>query len=192
MNKARWVNPVLIGLIFGAGPLLNCRRPSDPQVANGTLHETATIDVGEYTTLIVPEMVVVQEAHHARVVEIHLEKELAFHGHPPHPIRIEEARDYFGIARKEEDEAIVLATYGEWSSKEGGASIRIRVSTPPGMAVVKRPRLSGPDSQAKPSSDSAWTDLLDSAQFRRCYWYTATSAAPDWTCLQTTPVQTHQ
>jgi hypothetical protein len=188
MNKRLLITLIVVGTTVAAGLLLSCRPPQKSNVTNGTLHETATLDIAGYALLVVPETATIQQVKNATHVEIHLEKELAFHGHPPHPLDIKNARDYFGIATKDENEAILLATYGEWSSKEGGASIRLRIIVPEGTAVTQRAGLDGPDSQAKPRDDVGWTDLFDSPQFARCYWYTTIAPTTNWTPIQTTPV----
>ncbi len=162
--------------------MLSCRSTApSPAVENGVIRETGRLDVSGITTLIIPETATVRVGTASNRVEIRMEKELTFFGHPPHPMDIRKARDYLGCAYKKEGDTVTLATYGEWSSMEGGAQVRLLLLVPPGIAVARRPDLSGDNSIAKPADAFAWMELIDSPQFRRCYWYTAPNPAADWT-----------
>ncbi len=185
MNKSLFIRLGLIGIIITAGLLFDCGAPSNPEVTNGTLHETAELDISGYSSVVVPETATVEKRKGAGHIEIQMEKEVDFHGHPPHPLRIEKARDYFGVASRKEGDALVLGTYGEWSSIEGGAYVRMLVVVPEEIVVLKRADLSGENSRAKPPDDnSGLAALIDSPEFRRCYWYTAISPAPGWTRVE--------
>lgn len=113
MNRTALVCIALGGAILVVAVLVRWVSPLDPPITNGVLRETARLDVSDYVSIVVPETATVERGKQTSCVEILLEKELAFRGHPPSPVHIERARDYFGAAYKREDDALVLATYGE-------------------------------------------------------------------------------
>ncbi len=181
--RVRFTPFVMVAL--AATGLLCCRpRSSNPAVTNGVIHETAALDLSDSAVVVIPETASVEEGPQNGRVEIKLEKVLAFRGHPPHPIHIERAHGYFGAAYKRESRTLILGTYGEWSSMEGGASIRMLVVVPKKTTVLRRPRLSGETSEAMPTDMSSWSDRLDSSEFGECYWYTAVSPAEGWTKVE--------
>jgi hypothetical protein len=185
MKKRLLIYLGLIGLMGAAGLLPGCTGPSNGKVTNGILCETAKLDVSDHRTVVVPETAVVEKGKESQCLEIRLKKELGFGGYPPYPIHVRKVRDYFGVARKKEGDALVLATYGEWSSIEGGAFIQIVIAVPETITVVKRAGLSGYKSAANQPHEPGWADFLGCAVFGRCWWYTATAPATGRTRVKT-------
>jgi hypothetical protein len=59
---------------------------------------------------------------------------------------IQTARKKMGGAVRADETALLLATFGEWSSKVGGALMHLLLMIPEGIEVEKRANLSGPES----------------------------------------------
>ena len=82
---------------------------------------------------------------------------------------------------------------GEWDSNvEGGASIRVFVCVPDKVELKKAKRLSGEESKAYFDEDSAWMKLMDSPQFKKCYWYGAIKPKEGWHRIVTQPDIEHR
>jgi len=150
-------------------------------VENGTAFERGEIDLGTVARLTVPlEADVVQEGSGTKV-RLFTAKRLGFSGHPPEKMSIRTARNNFGCATRTEDGALVVGTFGEFATKEGGAHMKLRIIVPQGIAVEKRAELSGPSSKVHTGSGLKPRDPKGS------YWYGPTSPADGWTIVKTTP-----
>jgi len=102
---------------------------------------------------------------------------LNFHGHPPKPVTLQGAHKYMGCATQREADTLVFATYGEWSTKEGLAELKLVFIVPKTLDVEQRTGLSGPNSVAAGNEDGAGRDG------KYGYWYAATSPAQGWTAV---------
>jgi hypothetical protein len=120
-------------------------RPANPKVENGWAYDKATLDCGRYKVVVVPHDAQVERGGSDKQVEIYMEKEQSFSGHPPELASIRDARKEMGCARKEDKDKVVLATYGEFDSNiEGGTFMKLRLRIPAGLTVETRTGLSGP------------------------------------------------
>ena len=75
---------------------------------------------------------------------------------------IRKAVDYMGCAYATDDDSIILATYGEWQSMEGGADIRLVIVVPTGKQLITGADLSGSGSPAQKDGLSTWPALTGS------------------------------
>ena len=165
----------------------------NPAVVNGSSFEKAALQLPPNKLLVIPQEALVEKKKQGDKVEIYLEKRLNFRGHPPSPMHIRDAREYMGIASREEKDAVFIATFGEWDSHiEGGAWIRMFICVPDKVELKKANRLSGEESKAYFDQDSAWMKLMDSPQFKKCYWYGAITPKEGWHRIETQPDIEHR
>lgn len=153
-------------------------------VENGSAYDQAFVDVQPYKRIIVPDRAEVRTAEASGRLEIFMKKSLSFHGHPPEPMSIRTGRNNMGCAAKTEGDALFLATYGEWGSKEGGARIRLVLLVPENTKVERRSELSGPHSAGR-----EWDGKYISKpkEVTEGYWYGPASPAKGWTALPDVP-----
>ena len=179
MSKA-WVKdePFKICPISGGTPSENSNSSEDPKVTNGSAFDCYGLSFGGVSTLIIPEGVELTESAGAGTLIVKTNKKLAFGGHPPKPMSPETARKNMGLAYKLEGDTLTLATYGEFSTKEGGASIKLVVLVPPKSKLKKQKDLNGPNSLA------ATTDYPAN---ETDYWYTGNKPAAGWIALKAVP-----
>jgi hypothetical protein len=149
-------------------------------VENGTVFEQARVDVQGVSKVVLPKDAIVRRTHAPQSVQLFMAKQLQFFGHPPAPINLRSARAYLGCAFRKDHEALLVATYGEWGSMEGGASMHLLALVPEGLPVEQRDNLSGAQSLANHGAElsSAGPDG---------YWYGARAPAKDWTAVPSSP-----
>jgi hypothetical protein len=149
-------------------------------VENGTVYDRARIDAQGVVKVVFPKDAIVRHTHAPEAIQLFMAKQLQFFGHPPAPINLRSARAYLGCATRKDGQALLVATYGEWGSKEGGARIRLLALVPEGIEIDQRDELSGPQSPANHGAEmsSAGPDG---------YWYGAKAPAKDWTALPSSP-----
>jgi hypothetical protein len=116
---------------------------------NGSAFDEARVDLGTYRKVVVPDNASVWGVDRGEPLQLLMEKRLSYMGHPGEPMSIRAMRSQMGCATRREEEALLIATFGEWSSKEGGARMRVTVLVPDGVVVVKRRGLSGPESAGR-------------------------------------------
>jgi hypothetical protein len=119
-------------------------RVHDPKVESGVAYDQATVDVDRYRGVVVPADAVVERDGPPGRVEIYMEKALGYVGDSGERLSIRDERKMMGCARKAEGDTLVLATYGEWMTVEGGAWMRVRLRAPAGLRIESRKGLSGP------------------------------------------------
>lgn len=172
-----------------------CRLPGGPaivhdwsidansNVTNGTAFDVGTVPVMQGATLFVPTgtTVVIRDDVDARVV-VHLIKDLKYYGHPSKGISPATARRKMGCAWRKRGGVVELATYGEWTSIEGGASLSILACVPRNILVRFGDDLSGMKSKAAGERSFAAEWRGDSE-----YWGTAGTPQPGWTIVATEP-----
>jgi hypothetical protein len=161
------------------------RGAPDPKVQNGDIYDKAIIKAADIKTLIVPENAKVERAGAADAIELYVKKTQSFGGHPPEPMTLEAARKHMGCATKAENGKLTLATYGEFSTKEGGAHMRLLLRVPAGLTVETQPKLSGPESSGQRKQDGAY--LTKKADAREGYWYGPASAGTGWKAISLEP-----
>jgi len=152
------------------------RAPSD-QVENGTAYDRAAVEPGAAKKLVLPDTATVRRTTEGSSVRLFLAKHLGFGGHPPEPMSIRDARKNMGCAVKAEGDALVVATFGEFHTIEGGASMKLVAVVPEGLAVEQRPGLSG---HASAGREWHGTYLTKPADAKGGYWYGPASPADGW------------
>ncbi len=153
-------------------------------VENGTAYDKAFIKIGNYTKVILPDDAAVRHDGEQKTLQIYMKKTLSFGGHPPEPISIKQARRYMGCAVQTEKTALVVATYGEWHSIEGGARMRLLLVVPKEVEIEKRPRLSG-----EKSIGGDWNGiyLTKPVEVKEGYWYGPASPGAGWEAVPAVP-----
>jgi hypothetical protein len=159
------------------------------KVENGSAFDKATLDLGERKKLAVPEGAEVIRKGDGAKVEVFMKKTLNFGGFPPQPMSIREGRKIMGCATKIEDGVSVLATFGEFSTKEGGTRIKLVLVVPEKIEVEKRATLSGPKSSAHPERGEKAQEPAEKAD---TYWYGHRAPAVGWNVLKSEPDPEHR
>lgn len=179
MSKA-WLTdqPTKICPISGGTSSENASSSEDKNVTNGSAFDCYGFSFGGVTTIVIPDGVELSEKASAGTMIIKTNKKLAFNGHPPKPMSPETARNNMGLAYKLDGDKLTLATYGEFSTKEGGASMKLVIWVPPNTKVERQKDLHGPNSIA---------GTKDYPASERDYWYTGNKAAPGWLALKAVP-----
>ena len=157
----------------------------DANVQNGTAFDHATVDIGSARRIVLPNNTTVRRGGQKGKLVLYMAKTLAFAGHPPVKIGLDNARKYMGCAYAREDDAIVIATFGEWDSVTGGAVLRLIAVVPDGVEVELRKGLWGPYSEALQRNDPHRkpVEVKD--------WYGPPSPAPGWMPIPSTPDPDH-
>ncbi len=164
---------VLVGLVAGACTLLADEK--DPpkedksivlgkamgKVQNGSAYDVGTLDMGKLTTLYVPQGAEVISEGEGTKVQVYVKKTQGFFGRPPEPMDIAKTRKHFGVATLTEEKSITLATFGEFSTKEGGASIKLVIVAPKALTIETKEGLHGDSSAARPSKDEKLKRVRD-------------------------------
>jgi hypothetical protein len=175
-----WVKdePRKICPISGGAPSESSDSSEDKNVTNGSAFDCYGFSFGGVSTLIIPEGVELTESAGADTIIVKANKTLAFSGHPPKPMSPETARNNMGLAYKLEGDILTLATYGEFATKEGGASIKLVVLVPPKREIERRKDLNGPNSLAATTTYPA---------NEKDYWYTGNKPAAGWIAFKAVP-----
>jgi hypothetical protein len=152
---------VLLGLV-------GCAR-----VHNGTVVDVADVPLAGATKVHVPGSAVVTQAGPPGVMRVEMTKRLGFGGHPPRSMSIAAGRRLMGVATRRSGEVLEMATFGDFETKEGGATIKLRVRVPVGVDVEKKAELEGDASPAR-GTGSGRDDP-------ETYWYASPEPAAGWT-----------
>jgi hypothetical protein len=179
MAKA-WLKdePFKVCPISGGLPSEVSGKGASENVTNGSAFDCYGVSFGSVSTIVIPDGIEVNESASANTLVIKTNKTLAFGGHPPKPMSPETARNNMGIAYKLDGDELHIATYGEFSTKEGGAFMKLVLSVPPKSKIKKKAEYKGPESLAATKEYSAE---------EKDYWYTGNKAAPGWTSLKAVP-----
>jgi hypothetical protein len=123
------------------------RQQIDARVENGSAFEKATLVIEGKDPYVFPHDAVIEEGDIPGTIEIYMQKRLDYAGHAGkgNPMSIREERKKMGCAYRAKDGKQAIATYGEWSSKEGGAYIKLRIVVPRTLHYETRKGLSGPE-----------------------------------------------
>jgi len=179
-----------LGLMVGAAiSLAGCegekpqvKVPAEPRglVENGTVYERARVAMKGVSKVVLPKDAIVRRTQAPEAIQLFMAKQLQFFGHPPGPINLRSARAYLGCAIRNDNHALLVATYGEWGSMDGGARVHLLALVPEGLPVERRGDLSGAQSVANQGAElsSAGPDG---------YWYGARAPAKGWTALPSGP-----
>jgi hypothetical protein len=161
----------------------------EEQVENGSAYDKATVDLGTLKRLAIPEGVEIVRGDEGAEVQVFMKKTLDFKGHPPEPMSIRTGRKKMGCTTKPEGKVLVLATFGEWRSKEGGARIKLLLIVPKGVEVEMRKGLAGPESAAHPTSV---VSLPGPKEAKDGYWYGPTMPSDGWKAARAVPDVEHR
>jgi hypothetical protein len=162
------------GLVFvlvlavGVAGLAGCAR-----VHNGTVVDVAEVPLGGARKVELPAGAVVTRDGAASVMRVEMKKRLGFHGHPPRTMSIEAGRRLMGVASRRVGDILTVATFGDFSTKEGSATIQLSVRLPATVEVEQRPDLEGDASPAR-GTDSG-------REHPDTYWYASPQPAAGWT-----------
>ncbi len=150
------------------------------KVENGTVYDVAIIDGHGVAKVVLPSNASVQKMPGLQSIQLFMAKELSFYGHPPVPITLRTVRSYMGCATQRDSRALLVATYGEWRSIEGGSSLHLVAIVPDGIEVVQRDGLASQESSANqvPGLHTGGPEG---------YWYATHVPAMGWTALATKP-----
>jgi hypothetical protein len=152
-------------------------RYREGRVENGKAYERAALRLTGYTRLVAPRGAAITRGAAPDALRLAIEKSLHFMGHPPADIGLGDLKRNMGVAFSEEGDALVLATYGEFDTKEGGASLALSIEAPPGLKVERRDDLSGRKSAAAGAL----------ALTPKTHWYGSNRPAAGWTALAAAP-----
>jgi hypothetical protein len=155
------------------------------KVENGSAYDRAAVDLGDAKKLILPHDAAVRRVREPGEVVYFMKKTLSFHGHPPEPMSVRDARKHMGCAVKREGDDLLLATFGEWDSHiEGGAHVKLVVYVPDGIDVEQRKGLSGGNSAARKWDGQYLTKPKDA---KGGYWYGPASPSDGWAAVPDVP-----
>jgi hypothetical protein len=139
-TAASYPTPDESGVVLWTGQDAGNRK-----VENGDAYDKAIIDVGEQSTVVVPHNARIEHNGARGRIEVYLHKVQSYGGRPPERKSIRDTRTKMGCAKMLIAEKIIIATYGESSSFEGGASIPgLLIRVPADVKVESRKDLSGP------------------------------------------------
>jgi len=190
MAKVTFLAGIAVGLFLtgcsgdGDSSLrIDGRGPSDI-VENGTAYDRATVDIGSANRIVLPNSATVRRTGNDGPVRLFMAKRLAFAGHPPQSMSIRDGRNNMGCAITSEGNGVVIATFGEWNSIEGGADIKLVAHVPATLTVEQRSDLSGTISVAR-----GWygVDVSKPADAKGGYWYAPTSPIIGWSVIPDEP-----
>ncbi len=160
-------------------------RSLHKNVFGGSVFDVATFQLGAEIILVLPAAATVAYGAPKGQALIYSEKSLAFMGHPPEGMPAAGVRQNIGCASRSVTGKLVVGTYGEWGSIEGGAHMALFVLVPPSTRVVTRAGLEGESSEAGTWPDGA--PVAASEAGRIGYWYAATRPAPGWKAIASRP-----
>jgi len=125
------------------------RGPTEGKVENGEVFEVARVPLAaQVREVLVPAGAKIVKAKEEGTLYVATMKRLRFVGHPPEPMTLEAVRANMGCAFKVDGDTMSIGSFGEWSSKEGGASLEMVIRAPAGVRVGVMKELGGPDSRA--------------------------------------------
>ena len=156
----------------------------DERVDNGIAYDAGVLDLEKAKKVVLPDTAVVRwSGEHGKIL-LFLEKRMGFGGHPPEPMSIQGARKNMGCAFRKEGDALIIATFGEFSTMEGGTDMKVVAILPDGVAMDQRKGLSGPKSAAQ-----EWHGLYLSKpkDAKDGYWYGPASPSENWAAIPTVP-----
>jgi hypothetical protein len=161
------------------------RSLNDIIVENGTAFDRAGVDIAPFVKISVPHGSVIRSRPNGSLVVVYVQKHLGYHGHPEKSMSIRDYRKKMGCSVKPEDDVLVFAAYGGWSTIEGGARVQISFKVPEGIDVVERPsepKIEEPD----PSGDPSLKPLDKRLEGRTACWE-GPKPCEGWRAIPTVP-----
>lgn len=169
----------IIVVVYALAALFNLSA-----VSQGDIVENYTIkNSGRFNKIVLPnnEKYTIHFTD-GKEIQIRVNKVLNFRGHPPKPVTAESLKTYMGVVYKEKFRTLTIATYGEWRSKEGGASVSLELYLPKGLEIERNKGLHGDKSQA--SLQQTFDEMREMWEKRDNYWYNSAAPAKGWTHLK--------
>ena len=136
-------------------------------VENGAAYDRATVEPGTAKKVVLPDTAIIQRTSKPSPIRLFMEKRLGFAGHPTELWSIRDLRKNMGCAIKIDDGNLVIGTFGEFHTIEGGTYMRLVAFVPEGLNVELRKGLSGHNSAAESQDEgprrpaSGWQELPD-------------------------------
>lgn len=167
---------VVMLFVCGVGCTLNNKRvPSSlsgsPVVRNGTVVEEAKVQLGQATTIVVPENSIVQRGDVGNLVLVRIEKTLGYMGHPPQSVDFEVLGQAAQCVYRVDGVRMFFSTIGEFSSPEGGMVINLTFQVPAQVNVERSSHMSGSESMAaKWKGTVSDTGLREGVSSRSVEW----------------------
>jgi hypothetical protein len=161
--------------------LVSSSRPHGIIVEHGSTFDQAVLDLGPYKRIVLPDTAIIDRVKAGQPLRVYMKKSLDFDGFPPRPMTLRMARRNLGCAVKEEKDSLVLATFGEFDTKEGGAEIRTLILVPEGVEVVTQSGLSGAESSGHDRASPRGERSADG------HWYGPVSPRAGWKELPAKP-----
>jgi hypothetical protein len=153
-------------------------------IENGSAFDKAALDIGTAKKVVLPDDAVVRRGGEPGKVRFYMKKTLEFAGHPPESMSIRDARRNMGCAVTPNSGALVVATFGEWDSIEGGARMKLVVQVPEGVEIEQRKGLSG---QASAGREWEGEYLTKPEDAKGGYWYGPASPGQGWRAVPDVP-----
>lgn len=145
-------------------------------VQNGIVYEKGELSLKGVKSLLLPAGTDVRPGAEGKLL-FYLAKRLNFSGIPPLPMRIQNVRSFMGLASRRQRGELSVGTFGEFSTKEGGADIALLAFVPRSVQWLTREDLCGSESKAQ-GAESPKKPNED-------YWYGPRAAAKGWTLVVT-------
>jgi hypothetical protein len=158
-------------------------RGAFQEVVNGTVARGAHLDLQGLNAVTVPSNAIIEREETGGALKFVIAKNLDFFGFPPEPIDIESAQANLGIAYRLDNRSLMIATFGEWSSVEGGASITLTITAPAAVEITKATGLSGQESAALKRRNFD----IDPDPSTAGFWYVAGEPADGWEEIADSP-----
>lgn len=152
-------------------------------VENGSAFDVAVADIGAHKKFVLPKNAEVRQDGEPGKLKIYMKKTLSFMGHPPAKMSIRLGRKNMGCAVQSEKDARVVATYGEFSTREGGAGMALLIIVPKGIEIERRNDLSGENSKGHQDSKTPANEG---------YWYGPSAPGNGWEALSAFPDNEHR
>lgn len=124
-------------------------------VENGAAYDLATVDPGTAKTVILPDTTIVRHTKDPGPIRVFMEKELGFMGHPTELWSIRNSRKNMGCAVMIDGDKLVIGTFGEFETIEGGAHMKLVVIVPDRLSVERRKGIAGHHSAADSLEEGA-------------------------------------
>jgi hypothetical protein len=190
MSRLRFTRRT-VSLVIGAALLTGCGPATSPKnggddpslrdlsypflegsrffVENGRAYDKATVELGSHTVLVVPGDARVGQGAPEGRVELYMEKEMGDDSRVEYR-SIRDIRKRMGCVSRKDGQTLLIATYGYYEHKHGGASLNLLVKVPAGLRVEKRNSLSslqggGKEAPARPKGPSTlgpgWEPIPD-------------------------------
>jgi hypothetical protein len=180
-NEAELKDQLVVNENLGPA-ILTIKFTVDSNVTNGAAYDIAALTgFDSVKVLEIPDSGSDVTTWLQEDISIQIKKVVSFGGHPGYPITPVQARKNMGVALKRKGDTLIVATFGEWSCMEGGASLQMKIRAPETVTIVKSSSLNGEYSAAIPAEHPV-INYTDST-----FWYTITVPGNGWEKIDDIP-----